>query len=90
MAKCSDSACRYNSGGSCSRSPGKNKTYDRLVEDQWISLRARQEERKRGGMQPRKMCANDCINNIGGGCYLPSEAMVLSILTDEQWDELMR
>ena len=92
LKKCKNTDCKNNKDGICKKNNVNSRLndYDILTDEQWISLRKKQEQRKKTGAKPKKYCKNeDCINNIEKGCYLPSEVMVLAEITDEQWDELM-
>lgn len=90
LKECRNLDCKNNKNGYCTKIDSPRSTYDILTKSQWISLRKKQEQRKKHGLKPRKNCLNDdCINNIDHGCYLPSESMVLAEINDKQWTELM-
>lgn len=95
MAECKNLSCENNSNGKCMKQESKEvsgvyKTYDLITEDQWIELIEKQVKRKNEGLKPNKKCMNtECVSNIDGGCYLPTETMLFSVLTDEQWEKVM-
>ncbi len=83
MKKCNNLSCKNNKKGLCNKenSPEINSTYDTLLQSQWLIIRKHMEKRRKEGLEPFKACNNThCINNISGGCFLPSEMEVLSII----------
>lgn len=83
MKKCNNLLCKNNDNGFCNKSNDSQikTTYDTLSESQWIMMRKYMEKRKKNGLKPKKECKNMiCINNIDGGCYLPSEIEILSVI----------
>jgi hypothetical protein len=81
--KCKNLDCGNNLKGICNKklNVSKKTVFDKLTYSQWELVRNYSEKQIMKGIKPLKKCKNlECINNIKGGCYLPSEIEVLSII----------